>query len=113
MTRHDTADRITRLRSLADLLLEVRLSELQTAAAARAASLDRLADLDRTSQPTDLPDIAAAEVELRYQRWADQRRADINLVLARQTADWIEARSAAGLAFGKAQALQGLAKKLP
>ena len=112
MTRHDTADRIARLRSLADLLLDMRLSDLRTVAAARAESLERLADLDRAPPASDLPDLAAAEVAMRYQSWADQRRAEINLTLARQTATWIEARDDARLAFGKSQALQGLAGRL-
>lgn len=112
MKQTGTGGALTRLCGLADLLFEVRLSELQAASAARAASLDRLADLDLRPQASDLPEIAAAEVEMRYQNWADHRRADINLVLARQTAAWIEARDAAGQAFGKAQALRGLVQKL-
>lgn len=112
MTATDKSRKVARLCTLTDLLLDARLTHLQSAAAARAASLDRLADLDRPAAATDLPDLAAAEVGIRYQRWADQRRAEINLTLARQTAAWIEAREAAALAFGKSQALQGLAKKL-
>ena len=112
MTGPDQARQINRLRTLSDLLLDARLSDLQAAAAARAASLERLADLDRPAMATDLPDLAAAEVGLRYQRWADQRRADINLTLARQTATWMDARQEAALAFGKSQALDGLSKKL-
>jgi len=110
MTGAETTRQIARLRSLTDVMLDVRLAELHAAAAARDASLDRLADLDRPAQATGLPDLAAAEVGMRYQRWADQRRAEINLTLARQTAVWIEARQAAALAFGKSQALEGLSK---
>jgi hypothetical protein len=112
MTHPDQRLQIDRLCTLGSLLLEARLAALQSAAAARAASLARLADLDRPAPGCDLPEIAAAEVGLRYQRWADQRRADINLTLARQTAEWIEARQEAALAFGKSQVLQGLAKRL-
>jgi len=112
LTGPDKSRQITHLRKLTDLLLDARLADLHAAAAARAESLDRLADLERPAKASDLPDIAAAEVWMRYQRWADQRRAEINLTLARQTADWIEARQAAALAFGKSQALDGLAKTL-
>jgi len=52
------------------------------------------------------------EVSMRYQLWADQRRAEINLTLARQTATWLEARTEAAQAFGKSQALEGLSRKL-
>jgi len=112
MTAAEKSAQIARLCTLTDLMLNASLTSLQSAAAARTASLDRLADLDQTTLATDLPNLALAEVEIRYQRWADQRRAEINLTLARQTAAWIEARQAAALAFGKAQALQGMAKKL-
>jgi len=111
MNRAEQRQQIDRFRALGDLLLQARLSALQAAAAARTASLDRLADLDRPAPATDLPALAAAGVGLRYDRWADQRRAEINLTLARQTATWIEARQAAALAFGRSQALDALAQK--
>ena len=47
-----------------------------------------------------------------YGRWADARRAEINQVLARQTGQWIEARDAAKIAFGKADALRRLMERL-
>ncbi len=112
MNAIDRAKQIDRLCILTDLVLVSRLTALQAASAARAASLARLADLDVPLQAPDLPEVAAADVMLRYQRWADQRRADINLTLARQTAAWTEARESATLAFARSQALQGLARKL-
>ena len=45
---------------------------------------------------------------MRYQLWADQRRSDINLTLARQTVTWTEARQDAARAFGRDQALNRL-----
>jgi hypothetical protein len=54
----------------------------------------------------------AEKVALSYNRWAEQRRAELNLVMARQTADWIEARSEAQMALGRVQALEGLATRL-
>ena len=112
LTGSDKFRQIARLRSLSDLIFDARLSALHAAAAARADSLERLADLERPVTATDLPDISAAEVWMRYQGWADQRRAEINLTLAWQTAEWIEARQAASLAFGKLQALKGIAKNV-
>ncbi len=110
-TRTDASRQIDQLRKLTDLMLDAKLLDLKAASAARQASLDRLADLDRPALATDLAEIAAAEVAIRYLHWADQRRSEINLTLARQTVTWIEARDAASLAFGKSQALQELAKK--
>ena len=112
MTGPEKSRQLARLGTLTDLMLDARLADLRGAAAARDASLARLADLARPAAATDLPDMAAAEVEMRYQRWADQRRAEINLTLARQTAAWLDARQAATLAFGKSQVLDGLARVL-
>jgi hypothetical protein len=90
---------------LGELILQARLAELERAARARQQSLDHLGELDRPIPETDLPAAVAAEVALRYQLWADQRRSDINLALARQTLAWVEARQAAACAFGRDQAL--------
>ncbi len=111
MNPSEDRQKMERLRVLGNLLLDARLATLDSAAAARRASLDRLADLDRPGAATDLSELAAAEVGLRYQHWADLRRAEINLALARQTATWIEARDEAARAFGRAQALEKLAKR--
>ncbi len=83
---------------------------LQKAAQARQESLDRLAALDAPQPLTDLPAIAAEEVALRYAVWADHRRSEINMGLARQTADWHRALQNAAVAFGRDQVVQGLAK---
>ncbi len=99
------------LRPLLDisrLMLEHRLAELTRAAAAREESKARLAGLSQPSAGTDLPLAVAAQASLLYERWAEARRAEINLTLARQTAEWIEARDAARQAFGRADALRRL-----
>ena len=111
MTPAEQKRSLSRLVSLAEVLLDARLAALHRAAEARNASLARLADLDRPASPRDLPEIAAMEVQMRYQRWADQKRSDINLTLAQQTASWLDARAEAARAFGKSQALAGLSRK--
>jgi hypothetical protein len=104
-------DRLRRLAGLGAMIRDIRLTALQRAAAARAESRARLAGLDLPPVATDLPPLVAARAELAYQVWADARRAEINLVLARQTAEWQEAREAARLAFGRAAVLDRLSRR--
>lgn len=105
------AKSIAHLGQIAQLLLDVKLASLQAAAKKRQHSLDLLRALNSPSPDTDLPLILAHDTELRYQNWADKRRADINCTLARQTADMLAARDDAGQAFGRYQALRGLQNK--
>ena len=95
------AERFAKLRHVSQLLLDVRLMTLERAAQVRQESLDHLAELNRPAQTTDLNPVVAGEVSMRYQLWADQRRSAINLILARQTAEWAEARKNASEAFGR------------
>ena len=101
---HD-AERLRRIKQIGALLRDTRMMALDRAARARQSSLDRLAELDRPATAADLPPVVAGEVAMRYALWADQRRTEINLVLARQTAEWAEARQQASQAFGRAQVL--------
>ena len=100
------------LQALSKLLLDKRLSQLRRAAELREQSRMQIAALDVRPEPTDLGLAAAEQVAMRYQRWADVRRAELNTVLARQTADWLAAREEARLAFGKGEALRGIAARL-
>lgn len=103
---------LARLAQISQLILDGKLAALHTAAAKRQHSLDLLASLNKDAFETDLSPIAAHQAELRYRRWADARRAEINLLLAQQTAEMHEARDAAGQAFGKDQALRGVRANL-
>jgi hypothetical protein len=107
-----TARDLARLAELAQLMLDHRLCQLRAAASELDRSRMQLQALSASSPPADLPLVTAARAELVYDRWAEVRRADLNLVIARQTAEMIEARSEAGTAFGRLQALNGLAKRL-
>lgn len=93
-------------------MLDVKLAALHLAASNRQQSLDLLAELNTPLAPTDLSPVADQQAVLRYQNWADTRRAEINLLLARQTAEMLAARAAASQAFGKDQALQSLQTKI-
>lgn len=107
-------DPLARLDRLSRMILELRLSELRQAAAERDRSRAALAALDRP--PTAAPDpelspIAEARAAVGYQAWADRRRAEINPVLARQTAAWLARREEASRAFGRVQALSALMER--
>ncbi|MGL4238152.1 hypothetical protein [Tabrizicola sp.] len=104
---------LARLADLAQLMLDHRLGTLRQAADAVEQSRMQLQAINAASAPADLPPVAAERVGLAYQRWADVRRSELNLVISRQTAEWIEARGEAGTAFGRLQALQGLAARSP
>jgi hypothetical protein len=103
------AERLSQLARLAGVIRDLRLAEFESAGRARAESRQRLAGLAREPCPSDLGAIAAVQAEVRYHAWAEARRAEINLTLARQTAEWLEAQDAARKAFGRAVALQALA----
>ena len=106
------ASDIAALERIARLLLDHRLNRLRAAADRKEQSRLQIAALDRTAEPADLPPVAAGQVALRYRLWADARRSEINSVLARQTAEWMLARDEAREAFGKAEALRGVAARL-
>lgn len=105
------AERLAQLARLAGMIRDLRLADLEAAGRARDESRRRLAGLKLEPRPSDLGAIAAARAEVRYQAWAEARRAEINLTLARQTAEWLEAQDAARTAFGRAIALKALASR--
>ncbi|MCF8510059.1 MAG: hypothetical protein K9G43_01310 [Rhodobacteraceae bacterium] len=109
MTPEDTA----KLSTLAGLLLDHRLAQLRKTAETKAKTEAALASLARPFDDRgDLAGASGAIAALAYQRWADARRAEINVALARQTQQWLDARDAAKSAFGKTEALHALADRL-
>lgn len=110
MTRQD---QMRRLQQVAGLMFDSKLIDLRAAARAMQETRDHLADLEaRPADPAGLPQIALIVAALHYDRWADARRAELNLTLARQTATWLDAQGAARLAFGKTQAVAAVTAKL-
>jgi hypothetical protein len=103
---------LAKLGGLARLVLDHRLALLREAADRRDQSRQQIAALDQGAEPTDLPPLAAGQVGILYQSWADARRSELNMLLARQTADWLEARQNAQTAFGRAEALRGAVGRL-
>ncbi len=105
-------EKLGRLAEIGQLLFDQKMMVLERAARARQASLDRLAELDRPMPATDLPLVTAQEIALRHALWADHKRREINTMLARQTAEWLEAREEASRAFGRNQVLGRLKDQL-
>tara|TARA_R110002096_G_scaffold123112_2_gene266468 strand:- start:4242 stop:4595 length:354 start_codon:yes stop_codon:yes gene_type:complete len=107
VSRRETLSKLVRI---GDMLLDKKMQELQIAAAERARNLALLRDL--TPGPIEEPQtIAGAQAALRYNRWADARRAEINLVLATRTAEWLQAKADAERALGQAEVLKNIHKR--
>jgi hypothetical protein len=104
---------ISKLQLLVEMILDQRLSVLRKAAQAKQDSEAVLAGLAcPEAVPSDLHGVSSQLAGLGYQRWADARRSEINVVLARQTVEFLAARDEARVAFGKADALSKVAEKL-
>lgn len=109
MTRQQDLDR---LELLAQLRLDHQLARMRTAAMALDRSKTQLRAIDAAPLSADLTLVSGAMVEISYQRWADLRRSELNLVIARQTADWLAEREKAKTAFGQRRALRELASSV-
>ena len=105
--------KIAALAELAAIVLDVKLADLRKIAAERNASLAALAALATPEAPQDddISPISAAQAGLRYQQWADLKRAEINMRLSLQTAEWQVQRESATKAFGRTDALKRLGEK--
>lgn len=105
MTSNRDIDRLT---GLAQLVLDHRLVRLRSCAVRLDQSRAQLSAVNEAPPPDDLEPIVSSKVALGYERWADTRRAELNIVIARQTADWMDASAEAQAAFGRVQVLQSL-----
>ncbi len=106
------AKNIARLQKLTELILDAELTKLRQAEHRRADTVKKIeglrvspAMLDDNAGPADA--IAA----LRYQTWAENRRAELQQVLAAQTAVWMDQRDVARQAFGKARGFESVIEK--
>ena len=100
-----------RLSALAGMLRDIELGQVATLATARQSSLDRLADLEKPRTTAELDAVQAELAQVRYQAWADQRRAELRLVLERQTRALCQAQDKARLALGRSDVLQRLVER--
>lgn len=95
---------LDRLAKVAAALRDRDLAALRAAGAAREGTRALIAALETAAEvPADDP---GAQVNaLRYRLWAEARRRELNMALARQTAEWLGCRDAAAQSFGRAAAL--------
>lgn len=102
--------RLVPLIRIADLLRDRDLAALSDLARARRANLDRLAALKAAPEAGPFS-VGGAQARLRYEAWADGRRAEINASLARQAAALAEAEDRARRTLGRAEALRALSAR--
>lgn len=106
-------DALKRLVALSTMVQDLRLAELSQAEAARQSTLAAIAGLDLPTTDPSLDPVQAGRVAVAYARWADTRRADLKVTLARQSQVCAVAQGEARVAFGRNQALAGLAARQP
>lgn len=98
--------RLAGLSRIAGLQKDMRLAALRRAEAERQALLDRLATLaERPAPPDDLPPSVAAEIALRYDRWADLRRREVEGLLRQKSQECEMLKARAREAVGRDDAV--------
>ena len=103
---------LDRLVAVAGAMRDRDLAALRAAGKAREETRALISAIDPAAAASD--DDPAAQVNaLRYRLWAEGRRRDLNIALARQTADWLNCRAAAAQSFGKAAVLEAMRAKPP
>lgn len=104
---------LKRLATITDTALSGAQARMHQINSQEAALQQQLAELSRRSTAhTSLDSLAVqAGADVRWQVWADRRREEINLEMARLRAMKEEARHALRKAFGKDQAMQHLLRK--
>ncbi len=98
------------LSKLTGMALDSRLAALRKFSHARDATHAALAALNapRPEPEGDIALSALARSNLLYDQWAERQRRELNLKLARQTAEWMEQRAVAATAFGRNEVLNQL-----
>jgi hypothetical protein len=104
--------RLPKLQTISHLIKDLHLAALRRAEAERAALLDRIATLqERPTPPTDLPPAVAVDVAMRYDRWADLRRREIEVALKRKAAECDTLKDRARVSVGRDEALNKLLQR--
>jgi hypothetical protein len=103
-----TREKMQALGNISALALDQRLAALRQAQAMRQAIVDRIAALELAPVDTNLSLAAAQKAEVYYQMWADERRKQLNLSLARTTAVVLQAEAEARHVFARNSVLVAL-----
>jgi hypothetical protein len=106
------AARIRAIAQVNELALDQRLHALKLARTATTSTQAHIAALEMTDFDTGCSVMATAQVALLYEVWSEERRKQLNLLLARQKVIEMEADAAARIAFSKKIALQGLSARI-
>jgi hypothetical protein len=101
--------RIIGLARITGLIMDQHLAELRLKKAAQTETRGHIAALDQRVEAADVALAAAALAGLRYAVWADQRKAALNVTLARQTVAALGAEDAARVAFARNAVMERLA----
>ncbi|MCV2881808.1 hypothetical protein [Actibacterium sp. XHP0104] len=107
--------RIAALGQMGDMIRDMALAELRQAAQRRGAAESAIGDLDaqRRRVVPDLDDAASmVGADLAWHRWADARRAELNIELATCRAAENRSKTHAARAFGRAEALQRIISRM-
>ncbi|MEZ5910866.1 MAG: hypothetical protein R3D84_00530 [Paracoccaceae bacterium] len=108
---------MARLADLAQMLSDAQMVRLRKSAEAREEAERALARLDSLADPpADSGAFMGASMEqagFRFQLWADRRRAEVNTLLARRKAQYLQDRDGAARAFGRAMAVSRLLGEKP
>jgi hypothetical protein len=104
-----TDGRILGLARITGLIMDQQLADLRMKKAAQTVTRGHLASLDLRPEAEDVALAAAVQAGLRYAAWADQRKAALNVTLARQTAAVLIAEDAARVAFARNSVMARLA----
>lgn len=100
-----------RLCQIAELMRDRDLAALRRATEACAETRALIDGLEAPAAE-GLGPVAAALAGQSYQLWAGRRRAELNLLLARQTADVLQCHQKAAQGFGKAEVLARLVRRV-
>lgn len=103
--------RLTRLKQIADLVLEQRSARLAEAGSARASVQARLAALDQWPGEGECAEPALQISWYRFEKWATPRRLELQREAAVCEANWLSALAEARRAFARVQVLNGLSQR--
>lgn len=104
--------KVKALNSVVRLQFDLAQAQLRKHAAEREATRALIAGLNRPALQDGDDPILNAKVDMMYRSWADGRRAELNMILARQTANWMESAAEARRCFGRLDALQQVAARM-